>query len=163
MAVRDFELYHGAVLAKILRRQKPVTLSLIESQPREKWSTYTLNDEVDLLVTYSRSPRQISRNGGGTSWTFVFSRNQLRQMDSRGKERRVWVALVCGRKDPSEGEMQVCLLDPEELRGAVDFAAEQQSLTVRRQSGKKLRVFKERHEKFLVNVSRLDTWDLPGG
>jgi len=164
MPVREFELYHGAVLTKILRSEKPVALRLVETRPGENWSTYTINDEVDLLVSHSKSPRPVSRAGGGTSWSFVFSRNQLRQMNPESRSRPVWVALVCGRKNPSDGEMHVCLLDPEQVREVVSFTAEQQSLTVRKPSGRgKLRVFKDRHEKFLVAQSRLDKWEVPDG
>jgi hypothetical protein len=31
MSVREFELYHGAVLTKILRSEKPVALRLVET------------------------------------------------------------------------------------------------------------------------------------
>lgn len=164
MTVKEFELYHGVVLAKVLRSEKPVALRLIETRSGENWSTYTLNDAVDLLVSYSKTPRPVSRQGGGTSWTFVFNRNQLRQMNPEGRGRPVWVALVCARKSLADGEMQVCLLDPEQLRDTVSFTEVQQSLTVRKPRGKgKLRVFKDRHERFLVAQSRLDKWEVPGG
>ena len=163
MSVREFELYHGAALAKVLRSEKPVALRLVETKPGESWSTYTLNDAVDLLVTHSKGPRPVSRGGGGTSWSFVFSTNQLRQMNPAHSKRPVWVAMVCGRKSPADGEMQVCLLDPDQIAEVIDFSSAQQSLTVRKPSGKgKLRVFKDRHEKFLVAQSRLDNWDVPG-
>ena len=163
MTVKEFELYHGAVLTKVLRSEKPVSLRLIETKPGENWSTYTLNDVVHLLVTYSKNQRPVSRSGGGISWSFVFSTNQLRQMNPAKSKRPVWVAMVCGRKTPAEGDMQVCLLDPDQIAEAIDFSAEQQSLTVRKPSSKgKLRVFKDRDERFLVAQSRLDNWEVPG-
>jgi hypothetical protein len=163
VSVREFELYHGAVLTKVLRSEKPVALRLVETKPSENWSTYTLNDSVDLLVTHSKGPRPVSRGGGGTSWSFVFSTNQLRQINPVKSTRPVWVAMVCGRKTPADGEMQVCLLDPEQISEVIDFGASQQSLTVRKPSGKgKLRVFKDRQEKFLIAQSRLDKWEVPG-
>ena len=46
MSVRDFELYHGAVLTKILRFQKPVALRLVETRPQDNWRRRpTANDE----------------------------------------------------------------------------------------------------------------------
>ncbi len=164
MPVRESELFHGAVLTKLLRSEKPVALRLIETRPGENWSTYTLNDTVDLFVSYSKSPRSISRKGFcGTSWTFVFSQNQVRQMNPK-KGRPVWVALVCGKSDRSKGDMHVCLLDPEQVAETVDFTGEQQSLTVRKPDSRgKLRVFKDRHERFLIAQSRLDKWEVPGG
>lgn len=164
MPVKEFELFHGAVLTKLLRSEKPVALRLIETRPGENWSTYTLNDTVDLFVSHSKAPRAVSRGGGGTSWTFVFSRNQLRQMNPSVRNRPVFVALVCGRANPSDREMHVCLLDPEQVADLVDFTADQQSLTIRKpQQRGKLRVFKDRHERFLVAQSRLDKWEVPGG
>lgn len=78
-------------------------------------------------------------------------------------KRPVWVAMVCGRKSPSDGEMPVCLLDANQVAEIIDFSSSQQSLTVRKPSGKrKLRVFKDRQERFLVAQSRLDNWDVPG-
>ena len=164
MAIREFELFHGAVLTKLLRSEKPVALRLIETRPSENWSTYTLNDSVDLIVSHSKSPRAVSRGGGGTSWSFVFSRNQLRQMNPGVRNRPVFVALVCARANPSHAKMHTCLLDPEQIADLVDFSGDQQSLTVRKpQERGKLRVFKDRRERFLVAQSRLDTWEVPGG
>lgn len=163
MSVREFELYHGAVLAKVLRSQKPVALRLVETKPGENWSTYTLNDTVDLLVTHSKNPRPVTREGGGTSWSFVFSTNQMRQMNPENSTRPVWIAMVCGRKSSADGDMEVCLLDPDQIKDVIDFSASQQSLTVRKPSGKgKFRVFKDHHEKFKVAQSRLDNWEVPG-
>jgi hypothetical protein len=93
MSVREFEIYHGAALATVLRSEKPVALRLVEAKPGESWSTYTLNDAVDLLVTHSKKSRPVARGGGGTSWSFVFSTNQLRQMNPEKSTRPVWVAL----------------------------------------------------------------------
>ena len=163
MSIREFELYHGAVLTKVLRSDKPVALRLVETKPAENWSTYILNDTVELFITHSKSPRSVLRGGGGTSWSFVFSKNQLRQMDQTQTTRPVWVAMVCGKKIPSDCDMQVCLLDPDQLAEVIDFKADQQSLTVRKPNGKgRLRVFKDRYERFLVAQSRLDGWEVPG-
>ncbi len=163
MCIKEFELFHGAALTKILRSEKPVALRLIETKPGESWSTYTLNDSVDLLVTHSKNPRQVTRNGGGTSWRIVFSQNQIRQMNPTKACRPVWVAMVCARKTPTEGDMQVCLLDPEQIDNIIDFSAAQQALSIRNPGGgKQLRVIKDRKEKFKVPQSRLDNWNVPG-
>lgn len=163
MSVRDFELFHGAVLTKLLRSEKPVSLRLIETRPGQNWSTYTLNDTVDLFVSHSKSPRSVSRGGGGTSWSFVFSANQLRQMNPVSRGRSVYVALVCGKATLSPGDMEVCLLDPDQVRDLVDFNAPQQSVTVRKPHGRgQLRVFKDRRARYLIAQSRLDKWEIPG-
>lgn len=156
MPVRQFELFHGAVLTKLLRSERPVALRLVETRPKESWSTYTVNDTVDLLVTHSKSDRRIKQDGGATAWTFPFSRNQLRQIN--GSERPVWVALVCGRKNPFARDMHIWLLDPEQISAVAP------SVTVRKPTGRgQFRVFKDRYEEFRVPQSRLDNWQVPGG
>jgi len=157
MCIREFELFHGAALTKILRSEKPVALRLIETRPRESWSTYTLNDSIDLLITHSKHQRPVSRNGGGFSWSFTFSQNQIRQINPGSSSRPVWVAMVCARKSPESGDMHICLLNPEEIGKVVNFRATQQSLTVRKPNGRKqLRVYKGRKEQFPVPQSRID-------
>lgn len=164
MPVREFEIFHGIVLTKLLRSESPLTLRLVETKPKESWSTYTVNDTVDLLVTHSKSPRVIKRDGGATAWTFQFSQNQLRQMDSELNGRAVWVALVCGSKKPLDGNMHVCLLDPEQIAEVVDLGAQNPSVTVRKPTGKAaFRVLRDRQERFTVRLSRLDKWKVPGG
>jgi hypothetical protein len=163
MAIKEFELFHGAVLTKVMRSEKPVALRLIETRPRENWSTYTLNDSVDLFVTQCKSPRIISREGGSTSWSFIFSRNQLRQMNPGVRHRPVFVVLVCGRAKPSDGDMYTCLLDDKQIADLVDFSSNQQSVTVRKPQRKsKLRVFKDKRVKYRVSQDRLDKWEVPG-
>jgi hypothetical protein len=164
MAVKAFEFFHGAVLTKLLRSERPVALRMIETNPTENWSTYTINDAVDLFVSLSKSPRAVSRGGAGTSWTFGFSRNQLRQMAPNSRYRPVFVALVCGRANLAQGDMHTCLLDSEEIAALFDFSGDPQNLTVRKPRGRgRFRIFKDRRERFLVTQSRLDTWEVPGG
>lgn len=164
MPVREFEMFHGVVLTKLVRSESPMTLRLVETKPRESWSTYTVNDTVDLFVTHSKSPRPIKRDGGATAWTFQFSQNQLRQMRPKPKGRPVWVALVCGSKKPLDGNMHVCLLNPEDIAKVVDLGAQNPSVTVRKPTGKGMfQVLKDRREKFKVSLSRLDKWEVPGG
>lgn len=52
-AVRQFELFHGAVLTALLRRDHPIALSMVETMPSDSWSTYRINDAVNLVVTHS--------------------------------------------------------------------------------------------------------------
>lgn len=161
MAIREFELFHGVVLTKLVRSDKPVSLRLIEARPNESWSTYTLNDEVDLFVSHSRSPRVLA--DGGASWSFVFSANQLRQLNSEHRGRPVFAALVCGRGDSDRVKSMICLLEPKEIKAVIDFTRNQQSLTVHKPESRGwLRVYKDRRELFKVPQSRLEKWQIPG-
>ena len=161
MAVQKFELFHGIVLTKLVRSDRPITLRMIETRPGEAWSAYTLNDEVDLFVKHSTTPREVARAKGARSWSFVFGVDQLRQMAA--SSRPVYVALVGGSRDVNDGKMQVCLLGPEEVAELIDTsAATPQAVTVRYLPGKSLRVFKGRKERFRIPQNRLDRWAVPG-
>lgn len=39
VSIREFELFHGAALTKIVRAERPVTLRLIETRPDDAWAT----------------------------------------------------------------------------------------------------------------------------
>ncbi|MEW5873065.1 MAG: hypothetical protein AB1894_27650 [Chloroflexota bacterium] len=161
MSVKEFEIFHGIVLTKLVRCERPVALSLIETRGDE-WACYKINEAVFLFVKHSTSRRKVSRGGGGYSWSFVFNVGQMQQMAAKAKEMQVYIALVCGNKS-FDTEMQVCLLEPSELHGLLDFSVSvQQAITVRYHPGKNLRIFKDRKEKLLVPQGRLDTWDVPG-
>lgn len=163
MAIKQFELFHGAVLTKLLRSDRPVTLRMIETRPGEAWAVYTINDEVDLFVKYSITARKLTRRQGALSWTFVFSPEQISQIRKLQAERDVYAALVCGRKDIKTGGLQTCLLRPDELEHLLDFNdASQQSLTVRYVPRKKLRVYSGHRVELLVAQNALDEWDVPG-
>lgn len=162
MAIQEFELYHGAVMTKLLRSDKPTSLRLIETKPKETWATYTLNDTVDLFISYSKQARTVTRGENGTSWSFVFSANQLKQMQP--SPRPVWLALVCSYNGASEKEKkQICLLDPEQVESLIDYNAKQDNVTIKKPDGQgQLRVIKDYEEQFYVPQSRLDNWNVPG-
>ncbi len=159
MSVREFELFHGAVLAKIVRNDKPVTLRMIETKPNTEWAIYRINDEVELLVKHSKKPRPLKPPSRGRSWTFVFSGDQL----SRVRSGSTWVALVCGDQTVDARGQEICLVEPAELRHLVPAGAqrEQQSITVRLEQNRSLRVTGGGVEK-VVARNRLETWAIPG-
>ena len=160
MPVRDFELFHGAVLTKLVRGERPLTLRLIETRPTDSWSTYRLNDEVNLLLKHSTVSIARKREIGSAVWQFVLSRDQMHQISQPG----VWVALVCGAPTLTKTEMDICLLDPAQVRELLDVhLQQQQSLTVKRLPGKSLRVTSPRaQDECVVARNRLDTWHVPG-
>lgn len=164
MAVREFELFHGVVLTKLTRSKRPITLRMIETKPSEAWSTYIINDEVLLVIKHSTNQRRLERTRSGLSWTFVFSPEQLRQLQPSDSHKQVFAALVGGGKDVKKDTMQVCLLDWEEIQKILDLRSSKSvSLTVRYLPGKALRVFHERKQELLVPQNRVDKWEIPGG
>jgi hypothetical protein len=161
MAVRDFELFHGAVLTKLVRGDRPLTLRLIETRPTDSWSTYRLNDEVNLLMKHSTVSSARKREPGAVVWQFVFSPDQMKQVAKTG----VWVALVCGAPVLTKTDMDVCLLEPSQLAAllALDRPGQPQSITVKRQPNMSLRVTSAKTpEEVIVPRNRLDTWRVPG-
>lgn len=164
MAVRTFEVFHGMVLTKLLRSERPITLRMIETNTAENWSSYVLNDAIRLFISYSTSPRAVSRPSPSRNWQFTFSPNQLRQLKAKEGDKPVYAALVCGSKSYSGEDMEVCLLDQEQLRSVLDFSESSESLLIRCPAGKgQLRVIKDRTERFLVPRNRIDKWEIPGG
>lgn len=158
MAVKEFELFHGAVLTKLARSKKPLTLCMIETRSADSWSTYRVNDEVRLLIKHSLTGRSLKREAAKV-WSFVFSPDQIRQLQEPG----TWAALVCGSKIIGGTDMEVCLLEPSELASLIDLSTTtQQSAMVKRLDGKGLRVSSSRIDERIVNRNRLDVWDVPG-
>lgn len=160
MSVREFELFHGAALTKLVRTETALTLRLIETRPTDSWSTYRVNDEVNILLKHSVRPRSRKRENGAAVWQFVFSPDQMKQVTQAG----TWAALVCGAPELGASDMDVCLLDPTQLAQLLDTGrTNQQSLTVKRLPGKSLRVTSVRvSDEFVVPRNRLDDWAVPG-
>jgi len=163
VAIDEFELFHGVVLTKLVRSDRPVTLRMIETRPSELWSAYTLNDEVDLFIKHSTKPRDTVRGGQGRSWSFVFGPEQVKQMAASKARRRLYAALVGGSTLVKDSGRCVCLLTPREIEQLLDLSSSsQQTVTVKLIPGKNLRVYRDRTEKLKVPQNRLEKWEIPG-
>ena len=162
MSIKEFELFHGAILAKLVRNEKPITLRLIETRFDDS-RVYTLNDVIELYVKHSISPRELSRGEGGYSWTFTFDTEHVNQIRELKKRRTTYIALVCGHRYVKEARIETCLINLDEHADLLDLEGNsQQSVTVRYKTGaKKLRIFRDRQEKFLISLNALDNWEIP--
>jgi len=164
--VREFELFHGIVLTKLLRSEKPTTLRMVETNPQQAWAAYEINDEVTLYIKYRTGPHTLSRGEGGQSWAFVFSSSELEKIQALKSKKQVYLALVCGKKAITGGDcgMRTCLLDPDKLRRIIDVTATgRQTVTVKSMPGKSLRVSGSSTTKpLIVSRNELDTWIVPG-
>lgn len=162
MSVKEFELFHGAVLTKLVRNEKPITLRLIETRFDDS-RVYTINDMVELYVKHSISPRQLTRGDGGYSWTYSFNPEHIKQIRELKKKHPTYLVLVCAHRDIKDARAETCLIDLHEHNDVLDLESDdQQSITVRYKTGaKKLRVFLDRKEKFLVALNALDNWEIP--
>lgn len=156
MPVRSFELFHGAVLTKLVRSDRPLTLRLIETGSMGTWGMYRINDEVNLLVKYSATPK--SRKGA-TRWDFVVSRTEIKELSHEA----TWLALVCGSSQLRSTEMEVCLLCPDQLKALFYFRLSQESVYVECKQGASLRVGPTKAGPELVIArNRVETWPVPG-
>jgi hypothetical protein len=152
MSIKEFHLFHGALLTQLVRSERPLTLRMIETRAADSWSTYRINSEISL------NPRKLARVKGGISWSFVFSKSQMSQV-SRSD---AWAALICGAAKLT-APMGICLLNPDEIRTLLDISStDQQSLTVRSEPRKQFRVKSSRADELLVPVGRVQEWDIPG-
>lgn len=160
MPLRTFELFHGAVLAKLVRQDRPTMLHLIETKPSDSWATYRINDEVNLVIKYSANPRHPKREPDATAWQFTFATDQLKQV----KPVRTWAALVCGSFESDSREMEVCLLDHDQITELLFLdRAGPESMTVKRLAGRRLSVTLTKFGgELIVARDRLHKWAVPG-
>lgn len=162
MSVKDFELYHGIVLTKMIRSDHPVSLRMIERNRDEAWSAYRINDEINLYIKYRTRGRKTTRPKG-MSWNFIFGEDELRQINSLKSQKPVYLALVCAEKKVTT----VCFLEPDEIDKCMNLNEQAvQHLTVLYQQAKSLRAYGPRNssddEKLVIPQNRLDKWSVPG-
>ncbi len=137
MSIKEFELYHGAVLTKLARCERPITVTLIETNPGDTWSVYKVIDS-QLFIKHSTSPRPLSRGNGGHSWTFTFSPDHISQIKRLREKHSVYAALVCGFQDTKQGRMEICFIDHDDFPEVIDLDnSDAQSITVRYTTGAK--------------------------
>lgn len=160
MGIQQFELFHGAVLAKLMRNDHPIALRMIQTT-EDAWSVYTINTEVELFIKVSTTPNELSREEG-VSWQFVFTPEQLEQIRSLHLSNKVAIALVCGQRNIKE-EMQVAFLKPENVEEFWNFSeTSSRSVTVNYIPRKKLRVKTDYTKEIKVAQNALDKWEVPG-
>jgi hypothetical protein len=154
--VRQFELFHGAVLTALLRRDHPIALSMVETMPSDSWSTYRINDAVNLVVTHSATGTK-QRRSNEVVWQFTLSPLQIKQI----RDGAAYVALVCGAAS-IKSEMEVCLLDPAQIAKLIDVNLTQpQAVSVRASSS--LKAYSGRHVKEItVAKNKYRKWEVPG-
>lgn len=142
MKIKDFEFHHGAVIVKLLKSKKPINMKIIETS--DKWSTYTLTGDTsmsDLFITHRTGGSKYKREGGGITWAFSFSDNQISQIRADDKH-NVCIALVC--VDTME-KTYICFFTPSDAKRIFVDDPEKRSITVRLPdgNGKSFQIFKD--------------------
>ena len=160
MFIKHFEIFHGIALTKLLRSEKPVSVSLIETKPAEDWQVYGVID-VDLFVKHRAGSTSLVRKKGGHSWQFSFSPREISRI-SQKDNRPVYVALVCGQSNIQE-EMEICFLKPEQAEKIFPLDSNKPfSLTVRSEPHHRLAVIVDRKVKDIIPRNAIETWEIPG-
>ena len=165
MSIDLFELFHGVVLTKLLRSGHPVKLCMVETNLKECWSAYKLNDEVMLYIKYSTNPQ--GRKNDALVWIFTFSRANLEEIRRLSQEQSVYFALVCGDKELSNDSMQICFLDPKKFDECSDLEGDgSRTISVKFIPGNKLRVWGNKngaYDPLKIAARALEKWIIPGG
>lgn len=164
--IKEFELLHGIVLTKILRTNG-ATLRLVETDTRQSWAAYKINDSVLVYVKYALTSRETIKENK-TVWAFPFQPSEQKKIKELRQDKPVYVTLICGLSDiKAHDKMQVCLLDPDEIEKCISLAARNtQTITVEYKPKASLRAYGPKNstekQKLVVSRSKLDEWVIPG-
>lgn len=162
--VHEFEIFHGIVLTKIVRSDRPITLRMIETRTNDDWSVYTLNDVVELFIKYTTAQRKNARDDGGKAWSFGFSTEQVKKIRKMWETKDVFIALVGGGINVKKDEMQVCLLLPEEVKKIFTFEdISSRAITLKSKAKQQYSIFIDRKEwERKIPKNRIERWEIPG-
>jgi len=146
MSISKTDLFHGAVLAKLLR-ESPTALRLFEHRASER-AVYSVdglpgNQQAFFFVKSSASPRSSKRNGG-CSWSFTFLPEHMKELRDLRDRGLVQIALVCGSNElKGDGPpLEVCLVSMTELEKVVNLrSVSSESVRVESAQRKKLRLY----------------------
>lgn len=129
---KEADFYYGAVLSALCN--KKICPMLIDGETdRQVYECTTDDTEFRLFVKY-RSKGRLGIKNGYTSWTFVFSPDDVTELKKYIADGQyLSLGLVCGMKQFNNSEYAV--LHKEEIQGILD--AGKTSLTVSRKKGEK--------------------------
>ena len=161
MPIKDYEYYHGAVLTKILRKDIPTSLKLVETNVKESWCTYKINDAVTLYIKYS-SQIKAQKN---IRWTFLFTQRHLSEL-KRYVNDDLRFALVCLGDEAKDCKPEICLLYKEQVMGLIDFnSITEQRINVYAEKNCELKVdgtMSPKSKQISVKRSEIDSMIIPG-
>ncbi len=168
MSIKEMELFHGAVLAKLFRSDRPVALRMVEMNFEQSSRAYLVNDIAYIYIKHAKSPRKAVRLTTFT-WVFNFTPSHFDDLLKLIEDQKeVYLALVCGQATiNSAGPTEICFLDWSQIWICLDIRAKdrQQSISVQYQKGCSFRVWGTKNtsaREILVNQDALDNWDVPG-
>jgi hypothetical protein len=166
MAISEIDLFHGVVLAKLLRK-RPESLKLFEFDSDKSSAAYQINVADYLYVKYSKTPRNRKYKDYRCVWIFGFNLNHLMEIRSLKNPAEVYTVLVCGDSSISNiKKMNICFLLPEDLSKCIDINNDdQQTITVADKKDGSLRVWGTKNgssDPIIIPRNSFDKWDVPG-
>lgn len=85
MSVTVKDLFHGAVLSKLIRKDRPLPIKLIEMDFDQSRSAYLVNIDTYFYIKSSKSPKLGKRRDKTWTWTFTFSPKHITELNDLHK------------------------------------------------------------------------------
>lgn len=166
MTITAVELFHGVVLTRLVRGNKPIAFKMFAFNADKSSSAYIVNDKAAVYIKHSKTPRLRQRKGYNCAWSFTFSPEHLGEIRGLGREVPVHTAFVCADRKYGRPCQYICFLTPGELSLCVDLNADtQQNLIIANLPRGKLRVWgskKPANAPLLISKNALERWSVPG-
>jgi hypothetical protein len=142
MAIKEFELMHGGVITRLLRKDIPLQITLVEKSSNDSKAVYKIlsqnNNELTLYIKYRSRPEP--RKKEGNTWIFNFTQKNLNELNSY-KDGNFMIALVCGNDDKLN-DSEVCLLDKQQVVSCINTDSNSnQTITVKLTGSKSFRAY----------------------
>ena len=106
MSLSQFELYHGAVLAQVIRNPD-ITLKLFERNTDQGWASYYVTDNTTDYLLYIKYTSRVTFGIRKKRCNFTFSLEDIQRL-KRERDRGILLCLVCDSEE-------VCLLDKDDI------------------------------------------------
>ena len=166
MHIQDFHLFHGAVLTKLFRKDRPISLCLVETNLIDSWSAYKIIDAV-LYIKHNKKP-SIRKKKDAFVWQFRFNEkhlNEIKNFQTDQKIKEVCFALVCGQSAINDS-MYICFLKVDDMSKCIDLSSSKgQTIHVKRIDGHKLLVWGEVNTAkapLKIASDAIEKWEVPG-
>ena len=101
---------------------------MIETNRKEAWAEYKVNDRFVLYVKH-RTVRRAMKREDGIAWDFTFGADHVKRIRALKNRGEVHLVLVCGGKGLEEiANMQTCLIFSDEIDRLLDLNSSKRSV-----------------------------------
>ena len=159
--IKPFELFHGAVLTKLVRSDRPITMRLIQTSVNEDWRIYSIStsrEDARFYMRVGKNPRPLTRTKG-ISWYFPIQRDESIRIKELLEKGPVYIFLICGDEELKH-TMVICAIAPDKIKDILDLDSNgnSQNVTVKYIKGRSYRVCGARKNKeVVINQNELDS------